>query len=249
MKRCLYALLGVAILPALAGSAWAQQRITQAQGTNGVLGGSDRRNSTGSYYDDYQFVLDAGQRIRVSANRPEGSSLDPMVEVYAPGQTEYIARDDDGGGYPNARVEFVAPRSGTYTIRILSFGSSAGQYDVRFEPVVATAQVSNLSTVNNGRFDNSVPTVGGSHYRDYRVQLSAGQDIVLRMDSPTFDSVIRVFVAGEEGGQPLAVNDDFGGTLNSGLLFRAPRSGVYTIRATELSHGDGAYTLRATILP
>ena len=249
MKKYLYAFIGLAIAPGFHGSAAAQTRITEPRATNGVLGGSDRRNSSGSFYDDYQFTIDAGQRIRVTAVRPNGSSLDPMVEIYAPGQAQYIARDDDSGGFPNARVEFVAPRTGTYTVRILSYGSSTGLYDVRFEPVVAVAQTVNLSTVNNGRFDNSVPTIGGVHYRDYRVQLSAGQDIVLRMDSASFDSVIRVFTAGDEAGSQLASNDDFGGTLNSALLFRAPRSGVYTVRATELSHGDGAYVLRATILP
>jgi hypothetical protein len=249
MKRHLYAFIGLAILPGLSSIASAQERLTTVQSGNGVLGGSDRRDANGNYYDDFRFVLDAGQRVRVNAVRPAGSSLDPIVEVYAPGQSQYLDRNDDGGGFPNARLEFVAPRAGTYVIRVLSFGSTTGPYDISIEPLAAVAAAQNLSTVNNGRFDNSVPTVGGAHYRDYRVQLSAGQDIVLRMDSPTFDSVIRVYPAGGEGGQPLAENDDFGGTLNSGLLFRAPRSGAYTIRATELSHGDGAYTLRATILP
>ena len=215
---------------------------------NGVLGGSDRRDSAG-YYDDYVFLLDAGQRVRASAFRPQGSSLDPILEVYAPGQSDYLARDDDGGGFPNARIEFVAPRAGAYRIRLRAFGNTSGPYDIRIEPVTATAQVDALGTVNNGRFNNSVPTIGGAHYRDYRIRLNAGQDIVLRMDSPDFDSVIRVFEAGREDGAPLAQNDDFGGSLNSGLLFRAPRTGTYTVRATELSHGDGGYTLRATILP
>lgn len=248
MNRNIYALAALAAATGISATAMAQPRLTTPQAGNGVLGGSDRRDSSG-YYDEYQFVLDAGQRIRVTANRPEGSSLDPILEIYAPGGGQYIARDDDGGGFPNARVEFVAPRSGTYTFRIRGYGNSSGNYDVGFEPIVATAQVQTLQSVNNGRFDNSVPRAGDSHYRDYRVQLNAGQDIALRMNSPDFDTVIQVFAAGQEGGQPLAMNDDFGGSLNSGLLFRAPRTGTYTIRATELSHGDGGYTLRATVLP
>lgn len=248
MNRYGYAFLAVAAATAMSGTAGAQQRLTNVQVGNGVLGGSDRRDSAG-YYDDFTFVLDVGQRVRATAVRPQGSSLDPILEVYAPGGGQYIARDDDGGGFPNARVEFTAPRAGTYTIRIRAYGGSTGPYDFRIEPMVATAQVEMLGTVNQGRFDNSVPTIGGVHYRDYRVRLNAGQDIVLRMDAPSFDSVIRVFEAGGENGQPLAVNDDYGGSLNSGLLFRAPRTGMYTVRATELSHGDGTYTLRATILP
>lgn len=248
MKKSVYAFAALAAAMGVSGAAAAQQRLTSPQVGNGVLGGSDRRDSAG-YYDDFVFVLDAGQRVRATAMRPQGSSLDPILEIYAPGGGQYIARDDDGGGFPNARVEFVAPRAGAYTIRLRAFGSTTGPYDIRIEPATATAEVENLGTVNNGRFNNSVPTIAGVHYRDYRIRLNAGQDIVLRMDSPDFDSVIRVFEAGREDGQALAMNDDFGGSLNSGLLFRAPRTGMYTVRATELSHGDGAYTLRATILP
>jgi len=250
MNCKLWALIGFGIFAGANGTAIAQQRLTASQTGNGVLGGSDPRDSAGSFYDDFQFTLDAGQRVRVEASRPAGSSLDPVIEIYAPGQSQYIARDDDGGDFPNARVEFVAPRAGTYVFRVLSFGSSTGPYDLRIAPIVATAQAGNLATVNEGRFNNSVATLAnGAHYRDYRVQLTAGQDIALRMNSADFDSIIRIYVAGSESGQPLDTNDDFGGSLNSGLLFRAPRSGSYTVRATELSHRDGAYVLRATILP
>lgn len=248
MKKSIYAFAALAAATGLAGTVSAQQRLTSPQIGNGVLGGSDQSDSAG-YYDDFVFILDAGQRVRATATRPQGSALDPILEIYAPGGGQYIARDDDGGGFPNARVEFVAPRAGAYTIRLRAFGNTSGPYDIRIEPVTTTAEVETLGTVNSGRFNNSVPTIGGVHYRDYRVRLNAGQDIVLRMDSPDFDSVIRVFEAGREDGQALAMNDDFGGSLNSALLFRAPRTGTYTVRATELSHGDGAYTLRATILP
>jgi len=242
------AVIALAAAAGISSQATAQQRLTSTQAGNGVLGGTDRRDSSG-YYDDFVFQLDAGQRVRASAMRPQGSSLDPILEVYAPGQSQYLARDDDGGGFPNSRIEFVAPRSGSYVFRIRGYANSTGPYDVRFEPLMATAQVLNLDPVNNGRFDNSTPRVGEVHYRDYRVRLNAGQDIVVRMNSGEFDSVIRIFEAGGEGGNALAVNDDFGGSLNSGLLFRAPRTGTYTVRATQLGHGDGAYTLRATILP
>lgn len=238
----------LAVTVGIAGSAQAQPRLTGPQAGNGVLGGTDRRDSAG-FYDDFQFALEAGQRVRATANRPQGSALDPILEIYAPGSGQYIARDDDGGGFPNARIEFTAPRSGTYTIRVRAYGGTTGPYDIRIEPMTATAQAETLRSVNQGRFNTSVPTIGGVHYRDYRIQLNSGQDIVLRMDSSDFDPVIRVFYAGQEGGSPLAVNDDFGGSLNSALLFRAPRTGTYTIRATELSHGDGGYVLRATVLP
>jgi hypothetical protein len=104
--------------------------------------------------------------------------------------------------------------------------------------------VTDLQPINQGRFNTSVPTLpSGAHYRDYRVRLNAGEFVVLRMESNEFDAYLYVYEAGAENGQPLASNDDFG-SLNSAILFRAPRTGVYTVRASELGHGDGAYTLR-----
>lgn len=249
MRKVGLALAGLAALAGLHGGAAAQPALTSAQGGNGVLGGFDPRDSSGSYYDDFRFRLDAGQRVRVAATRPSGSQLDPVLEVYGPGQGQPLAVNDDGGGYPNALLEFAAPRSGTYVFRVRSYGGSTGAYDLRIEPLTQLAATLSLGAVNNGRFDNSVPRNGQVHYIDYEVQLRAGQDIVLRMNADAFDTVIQVFAAGGEGGQPLAANDDFGGTLNSALLFRAPRDGTYIVRATQLSHGDGAYVLRSTILP
>jgi hypothetical protein len=249
MKTIGYALVGLAALAGIHGGGAAQTALTSPQGSNGLLGGSDPRDSSGSYYDDYRFRIEAGQRIRASASRPGGSQLDPVLEVYAPGQSQPIAVNDDGGGFPNALLEFVAPRSGTYVVRVRSYGSSTGAYDFRIEPLTQLSATLSLGAVNNGRFDNSVPRNGQVHYIDYEVQLRAGQDIVLRMNADSFDSVIQVFSAGSEGGSPLAVNDDFGGTLNSALLFRAPRDGTYIVRATQLSHGDGPFVLRSTILP
>jgi len=249
MKEVAYAFAGLAALAGVHSGAAGQPALTSAQGGNGVLGGSDPRDSSGSFYDDYRFRLDAGQRIRAAASRPSGSQLDPVLEVYGPGGGQALAANDDGGGFPNALLEFTAPRSGTYVVRVRSYGNSTGAYDFRIEPLTQLSATVSLGAVNNGRFDNSVPRNGSVHYIDYEVQLRAGQDIVLRMSSDAFDTVIQVFAAGSEGGSPLAVNDDFGGTLNSALLFRAPRDGTYIVRATELSHGDGAFVLRSTILP
>ncbi len=221
----------------------------RVQNTNGFLGGSDARDSDNRYYDEFTVQLSAGQRVRISASRSEGGNLDPYLEIYSPSGGNPIATDDDSGGYPNARLEFTAPGPGTYRIRVRGYSSSStGPYDLVVEPLaIARAESAlQLNAVNQGRFDNSAPSLrpGGPHYRDYNIWLAAGEEILVRLDSSDFDSYLYVYHAGAESGTALASDDDGGTGLNSSLTFRAPRAGVYTIRASQLAHRDGAYVLR-----
>jgi len=235
------ALKYVLVVAAATAAVPASAQLTQTQRTNGMIGGSDARDSNGRQYDDFRVSLSAGQRVRVIANRAEGSSLDPYLEIFAPSGNR-IAYDDDSGGYPNARTEFAAGAAGNYMVRVRSFSSSTGGYDLIIEPLSSRFA---LQAVNNGSFNNSVPTLAnGAHYRDYAINLAAGEEILLRLDSGRFDPIVQVFHSGSEGGAPLASDDDGGAGLNSMLLFRAPRAGAYTVRATELGHGDGEYVLR-----
>lgn len=230
-------------------AATAQFAIDRVQNTNGFLGGSDARDSANRYYDEFTIQLPAGQRVRISASRAEGGDLDPYLEIYGPTGGSPVATDDDSGGYPNARLEFTAGGPGIYRIRVRGYSaSSTGPYDLVVEPLAAarSAVPLQLGPVNQGRFDNSSLSLsaGGPHYRDYNIWLAAGEEILLRLDSSDFDSYLYVYRAGEEGGTPLARDDDGGQGLNSNLTFRAPRPGVYTVRASQLGHGDGAYVLR-----
>lgn len=240
---------GVALAAAamLCGAAAAQ--VTTVQRFNGVLGGSDSRDTGNRFYDDYQVQFAAGQRVRVTASRAEGSSLDPYLEIYSPSGGEPIATDDDSGGYPNARAEFTTAAAGVYFVRVRGFSSgSTGLYDLVIEPLASgpTPRVYRLDAVNQGRFDTSVPRLNGDgvHYVDYRIDLNAGDEILLRLDSDAFDPYLYVYSAGDENGTPLAADDDGGDGLNSSITFRAPRTGTYTVRAAQLAHADGAYVLR-----
>ncbi len=229
------------------GAAMAQFTGDRPQTTNGFLGGSDARDSSNRFYDEFSVQLAAGQRVRITAARAEGGSLDPYLEIYGPNGGNPLARDDDGGGYPNARVDFSAPNPGVYVIRVRGYSnSSTGPYDLTVAPLASVPAALPLNPVNNGRFDNSTPRAGadGPHYRDYQIYLSAGEEILLRLDYADFDSYLYVYHAGEEGGTALAQNDDGGDGVNSNLTFRAPRTGSYIVRASQFRHGDGAYLLR-----
>jgi len=102
-------------------------------------------------------------------------------------------------------------------------------------------------TVTERLTERDSPTGEGGYSRDYRLNLQAGDQIVLELHSEDFDPLI-VLIAPD--GSTLGANDDGpeGGT--SALLFaRIPETGIYTVRARTFgSRGVGAFRLTATRL-
>ncbi len=75
----------------------------------------------------YDYTAVAGDLLILELRAEGFSPTDPLVEIYGP-DGMFVTSDDDGGGYPNARLEFVAPTTGTYTIRATVFADSYGDF-------------------------------------------------------------------------------------------------------------------------
>lgn len=104
-------------------------------------------------------------------------------------------------------------------------------------------------------------------FEEYRLRLAGGDSVQIDMESPTgrrvaarppgdepavttqLDSFLELRRLGAQ--DPVAVDDDGGDTgLNSRLIFTAPSSGEYIIKARGFGRrNEGAYTLRVTGLP
>ena len=88
------------------------------------------------------------------------------------------------------------------------------------------------------------PDVRGSFVQDcevccnpWRVHVSGRGD----------DRIVQVMRADGREGEPLASNDDSGGTLNSLLQFKAEAAGDYIVRVTSFAaNGRGRYRLRVS---
>ena len=85
---------------------------------------------SGSYSDEFSYLATAGQRVVIAM---ESEAVDSYLLVLREDGTE-VARDDDGGGEQDARVEFRVPVTGQYTILATSFDSEeTGRYLIRVE--------------------------------------------------------------------------------------------------------------------
>ncbi|MDJ0708069.1 MAG: PPC domain-containing protein [Leptolyngbyaceae cyanobacterium MO_188.B28] len=73
---------------------------------------------------------------------------------------------------------------------------------------------------------------------EYLFEGESGQTVTITMASEEFDTLLILL---DPEGEEIAVNDDYGGTLNSTIVTTLPASGSYTILAGSYSGQGGVY--------
>ena len=200
---------------------------------------------------DYTLSLRAGQRIEAILR---SGDFDAYQQLFSADELDLaVASNDDGiAESTDSRLIFTPTTSGTYILRASS---------LNFEDNgTATLKVSEIATREpragrlalgrnvSGRLgDNSGETDEGRRYDPYRIQLSQGERVALTLKSDDFDSYLTIGRRTNGVFEELAFNDDGGGDgLNSYLVFTAPQSGEYEVRASGLGSSDsGRYEIKA----
>jgi hypothetical protein len=224
--------------------------------TRGRIETSDPSSGADGYhYDEYTLRLEAGRRYILKA---ESSAFDPYARLYAAGEDNVLAENDDGGDGLNSRISFVPETTGDYVLRVAPLandGTGAYRASAELAPPLPAPQTlfQRMSAIvwriYSGTLTNADgESPSGTRVDDYVVHFAAGQERFIALDAANFDAVVQVLsVEGREGGEPLASNDDGGNSLNSLLRFKAENAGDYIVRVTALSgDGRGAYTLRVS---
>ena len=88
-----------------------------------------------------------------------------------------------------------------------------------------------------------IPTGEGGFARDYRVDLTAGDQVAIDLKSTEFDPLVVLMA---DDGSTLGSNDDApGGGTNSLLFARIPETGKYWVRVRTFGvSGGGQFTLK-----
>jgi hypothetical protein len=211
----------------------------------GEVTDGDTRDSDSYPYDEYVLTLPALTRVQVTATRVD--PFDPNVEILGI-NGQRIVYDDDSAGELNARARFSTTDPGQYRIRVRGLGGSTGGYRVMAEnlgPATPPPAPRAIRGDQSGRLTaaTSPATDQGSYYADYRIRLNAGQEVVLNLDSADFDAYLNIYDE-DDVTTALASADDSNGTRNAVMVFRAPASGTYIVRATQLGISEGGYRLR-----
>jgi hypothetical protein len=218
----------------------------------------------GVYHDRYAFEAIAGTEYRIVMRTPADAdnsdndrlAFDAYLVLLGP-DGAVVAENDDGGVGSSARVDFVAPASGTYTIEATSEIPVVGSYQIEMAsgpcprpatPIAAGQTLSGQFT----QLDCVSETQPG--FSDlFTFQAVVGQQVRITMsDDGTGDPIHYVdpyLVLRNASGAIVAEDDNGAGFQNAAILYTIPSSGAYTIEATSATEGLGGYALTvATVM-
>jgi len=162
-----------------------------------------------------------------------------------------LAKDDDSGGFPDARIKFTPTKDGTYVISATTFGGGKGAFTLDVVQSGGGAgdgkelALQNGAASVEGKLDNNDPkdtARNGSFAKVYTIKLEGGKDYQIDMTSKAVDSYLRLEDATNK---QLAADDDGGGFPDARITFSCPANGVYRIICTTFKGGEtGEFSLR-----
>ncbi|WP_052050114.1 trypsin-like peptidase domain-containing protein [Leptolyngbya sp. KIOST-1] len=208
----------------------------------GQLNDSSNVLPDGSFYNPYRFEGRAGQTVTIDMSSQE---VDSYLILLAPDRDDFSIQDDDSGGNLNARISVQLPYTGSYLIlaNTVSQGES-GRYQLRLsqggggQPTTSRVGLRQQGVLGPG--DRTLQD--GSYYQEFTFQGRAGQSVLIRLESPDFDTYLILF---DDARNRIGENDDANpNTTNSELAVRLPRDGTYRVLVNSYRRGGrGRYLL------
>jgi len=116
---------------AAAPAAGSSMTIRAGQTVSGALAESDARAADGSYYDDYVYHAQGGERLVITLR---SSAFDAYLTAGTAAAPGGMGSDDDGAGGSDSRLEVTLTAPGDYVIRANSLqAASTGAYTLQVE--------------------------------------------------------------------------------------------------------------------
>jgi hypothetical protein len=207
-----------------------------------VVIAQDGFSETGSVTDtepevEYKFQLNRGEGVMLLVEKLD-ESLDPMVSVLDPDEILVATNDDiEQGVYRDARLIYSAAVSGTYTVRVHSWGDTRGDFRLTVTP---------LQTDN---YEDKLEQDGATS--EFTIDLESAQMITITLhptDMGRLPQLSLIIPSGEViEQQDDATTSFFGSALQFG--YQAIEAGTYTIVVTarreyeeyllSITHGGG----------
>lgn len=180
------------------------------------------------------------------------SDYDGTLAVYAPGQSEPIACNDDEGSTRASRVNVQLSAGTAYEVVVDGYHGSVGSYRIGVTQTGSgtASQVLTAGTPvrgdTRGQSDTRTPGCGsraGSPDQTWTFTATQSGPLQLHVDAE-YDSVLAVYEQG--GSNPIQCNDDFQGTRMSRLTVPVVQGHTYEVVVDGYGGASGAYMLRAT---
>lgn len=199
----------------------------------GMLGQDDHRFANGGYAEDYMVFLQAGQPVTFLVQggpvpAMPGQRLDVYAQLFLDGQE--LAADDDGAGFPDARLQAVPPRTGMYILRISSVGSTVGEVG---------SYVIRSSAGNAGNFQGGPVLPPGFGFNQPPGAYGPGPGVQPGpVGPPPGYGQPPMGPAGPQGVQWLSVGQQMQGVLQLGANPQGPSGALFQDYAVQLQPGQ-----------
>jgi hypothetical protein len=224
----------------------------------GQLADSDPeyKNRKGSFHKAYTQKFEKGKTYTIDM---VSSDVDSYLFLENP-SGKVVAQDDDGGGFPNARINYKAAEAGDYKIIATTFkAGETGAFTITVKGVGGAgggdekpAKAGEAKALKEGALtkdritdkDKGYANRNNHYHKPYTVKMQEGKTYVITMRSDDFDSYLFL----EDGkGKVLAEDDDSGGGntgLDAQIVFNCTKAGDYRIIATTYAqNATGNYTI------
>lgn len=175
-----------------------------------------------------------------------GSQSDTVLELYDLDATTLLVSDDDGGDGLASRIEWVAPASGTYFVRVHHFSPTVFGPNTNYDLRATTTGVAPDSFEPDDIFTQASPITPGGSLQTHNFHDAGDQDWVRFTATASHGYVIETQNLGNQsdtvlelyatnGSTQLAVNDDGGDGLASRIDWTAPTNGTYFVKVRHYS--------------
>lgn len=247
-----------ALLAALMGVGWAAAPAAadvEPQTQRGTLEDGDDRLEDDSPYDAYTFTASAGDYVVIEL---VSDDVDTFLIVGGDAFEEPLTNDDGPDGTTNSRIAFTAPEDGEYIALASCYDpADRGAYTLTIAEGEAPAQAVPVAlpaierggapaTAEGTLVDDDPRQQDGSPYDVYTFNASAGDTIVVEMNSDEVDTF--VILTSDAMDEPVANDDAAEGNTNSRLVYVAQEDGEYTVVTTCYDPADrGGYTVSVAL--
>ncbi len=200
----------------------------------------------GNDEDPYYINGTAGQVLTVEMWK-NNSNLDTYVYVRDP-NNQTIGVNDDASGTTDSRLVVTLQTSGRFIVVAKGYNDSTGAYRLR-----ATLASSSGSDNEDGRWLSHDQTRNGvlnsnSDEDTYYFSGVSSRIVSIKLwkDGSNVDTVLEVY---SPTGNRVAFNDDSENSTNSWVVFIAPNTGTYRVKARSYEHSSsGAYQIRLRLV-
>lgn len=222
---------------------------TEVQGEIKSEGG---RDDEGRVYDAYSFSGQAGTRVQVVMR---SGDFDTYLQLFKAGGSEALASDDDGlGEGTDSRLNFILPDTGEYVVRASPLGSSGeGLYSIELTdrgPQPEPGSILVGATARGTLSDNDGLSESGAYFDGYRVNVEAGDKLIVTMVSNDFDAFVEIGRDADGTWESIVSDDDGLADTHAKLEWTVEEAGAYVIRARSYASGStGAYALTVAMRP